>query len=249
MDIFQSLILSQWLLIALGAFLIGLSKAGIRGIDVAQVTIMAFIFGSKASTGIVLLLLCLADVFSVSYYHRHAQWKYLKILMPWLIIGVLIGVFIGQDMNEVLFRKSMAIIILAAISLLFLFEYKKNIKIPEGGWFGTSMGLISGITTMLGNLAGAFSTLYFMALKVPKDHFIGTVSWLFLIINLFKVPFQILFWKNITIATLKYDLVLAPFVILGFFIGVQIVKRLTNDTYRKMVLSLTLIGALVMLIK
>ena len=50
MDFFQSLQLSQWLLIALGAFLIGLSKAGIRGIDVAQVTIMAFIFGSKASS-------------------------------------------------------------------------------------------------------------------------------------------------------------------------------------------------------
>lgn len=249
MDFFQSLLLSQWLLIAVGAFLIGLSKAGIRGIDVAQVTIMAFIFGSKASTGIVLLLLCLADVFSVSYYHRHAQWKYLKILMPWLIIGVLIGVFLGKDMNEGLFRKSMALIILAAISLLFLFEYKKNIKIPEGGWFGSGMGLISGITTMLGNLAGAFSTLYFMALKVPKDHFIGTVSWLFLIINLFKVPFQIVFWKNVTIETIKYDLILAPFVIIGFFIGVRIVKRMTNDAYRKMVLALTLVGALAMLIK
>ncbi len=249
MDFFQSLQLSQWLLIALGAFLIGLSKAGIRGIDVAQVTIMAFIFGSKASTGIVLLLLCLADVFSVSYYHRHAQWKYLKILMPWLIIGVLIGVFLGKDMNEVLFRKSMALIILSAISLLFLFEYKKNIKIPERGWFGSGMGLISGITTMLGNLAGAFSTLYFMALKVPKDHFIGTVSWLFLIINLFKVPFQIVFWKNVTIETIKYDLVLAPFVIIGFFIGVRIVKKMTNDAYRKMVLALTLVGALAMLIK
>ena len=249
MDFFESLQPGQWLLIGVAAFLIGLSKAGIRGIDVAQVTIMAFIFGSKASTGIVLLLLCLADVFSVSYYHRHAQWKYLKILMPWLLIGVLVGVFLGKDMNEVLFRKSMAVIILAAILLLFLFEFKKNIKIPERGWFGSSMGLISGVTTMLGNLAGAFSTLYFMALKVPKDHFIGTVSWLFLIINLFKVPFQIIFWKNVTMETFKYDLVLAPMVIFGFFVGVKIVKRMTNDTYRKMVLALTLIGALVMLVK
>lgn len=238
-----------WLLAVVAAFLIGINKSGIRGIDAAQVTIMAFVFGSKASTGVVLLLLCLGDAFSVVYYHRHAQWKYLKILMPWLVIGILIGVFVGKDMDEAIFRKVMAIIILVAISLLLLFEYKKNIPIPEGGWFGTSMGLSAGVSTMLGNLAGAFSTLYFMALRVPKDHFIGTVSWLFFIINLFKIPFQVIFWKNVTWQSIQYDLALAPFVIIGFLVGVQIVKRLNNDSYRKMILVLTSIGALVMLFR
>jgi hypothetical protein len=67
---------------------------------------------------------------------------------------------------------------------------------------------MAGITTMLGNLAGAFSNLYFLAMRLPKNHFIGTSAWLFLVINLFKLPFQVLYWKNITISSLQTDLVL-----------------------------------------
>ncbi len=249
MEFIHSLTTYQWVFALLGAFLIGINKSGLRGIDVAQVTIMALVFGSRYSTGIVLLLLCLGDAFAVFYYHRDAQWRYLKILLPWIVLGILIGVFVGRDLNEIIFRKIMAVIVLSAISLLLLFEYKKNIHIPEKGWFSTSMGLTAGITTMLGNLAGAFSTLYFLALKVPKTNFIGTVSWMFFLINLFKIPLQIFFWKNVSLETLKIDLLLAPLVIIGFLIGVQIVKRLNNDHYRKLILILTLIGCIAMLLK
>ena len=64
----------NWVLIFLGAAIIGLSKAGLKGIDMMNVTIMAIVFGGKASTGVVLPLLCIADVLAVVYYHRHAQW-------------------------------------------------------------------------------------------------------------------------------------------------------------------------------
>ena len=66
---------TDWSLILLGAFIIGLAKAGLKGIDMLNVTIMAIVFGGKVSTGIVLPLLCCADIMAVAYYHRHAQWK------------------------------------------------------------------------------------------------------------------------------------------------------------------------------
>ena len=50
---------------------------------------------------------------------------------------------------------------------------------------------------MLGNLAGAFANIYFLAMRLPKNGFIGTAAWVFLVINLFKLPFQVLVWKNI----------------------------------------------------
>ncbi|RYZ45126.1 MAG: sulfite exporter TauE/SafE family protein, partial [Chitinophagaceae bacterium] len=43
--------LLNWTLILLAAFILGLSKAGIKGIDMMNVTIMALVFGGKASTG------------------------------------------------------------------------------------------------------------------------------------------------------------------------------------------------------
>src|SRR5205085_6075218 len=111
MDILSSYSLTNWILILLAAFIIGLSKAGLKGIDMMNVTLMAIVFGGKASTGIVLPLLCAADIMAVTYYHRHAQWPQFWKLIPWMIIGVLIGVYVGRDLNEVIFRKLMAVII------------------------------------------------------------------------------------------------------------------------------------------
>src|SRR3954470_9898475 len=98
---------TNWILILLGAFIIGLSKAGLKGIDMMNVTIMAIVFGGKASTGIVLPLLCAADIMAVLYYHRHAQWPHFWKLLPWMLAGILIGVYVGKDMDEALFRKIM----------------------------------------------------------------------------------------------------------------------------------------------
>src|SRR6476661_2098905 len=112
MDILSAYSLTNWILILLAAFIIGLSKAGLKGIDMMNVTIMAIVFGGKASTGIVLPLLCVADIFAVIYYHRHAQWWHFWRLLPWMIAGILIGVFTGKDINEELFRKIMALIII-----------------------------------------------------------------------------------------------------------------------------------------
>lgn len=68
--------LLDWVLISLAAFFIGLSKAGLKGLDMLNITLMALVLGSKASTGMVLSLLCFADVMAVRYYHRHVQWNH-----------------------------------------------------------------------------------------------------------------------------------------------------------------------------
>ncbi|MEI6947357.1 sulfite exporter TauE/SafE family protein [Paraflavisolibacter sp. H34] len=239
----------NWSLIALAAFIIGLSKAGIKGIDMMNVTLMAIVFGGKASTGIVLPLLCLADILAVRYYHRHAQWDHFWKLLPWMVAGILVGVFVGKDLDETVFRKIMAAIILLTVALVLLLEWKKRPSIPHNRLFVATMGLTSGFTTMLGNLAGAFSNIYFLALRMVKNDFIGTAAWVFLVINLFKLPFQVFFWKNITPATLWIDLLLLPALLLGFFAGIRLVSRIKDDSYRKVVLVLTLIGAAVIFFK
>ena len=239
----------NWGLILLSAFFIGLSKAGLRGIDMMNVTIMAIVFGSKASTGIVLPLLCVADIIAVIYYHRHAQWNHFWKLIPWMAIGILVGVYVGKDMNEVLFRKIMAIIIITTVFIMVALEIKKNQIIPTNKFFVANMGLAAGFTTMLGNLAGAFSNIYFLAMRMPKNDFIGTASWVFLVINLFKLPFQFFFWKNITPESLYTDLFLLPSVVIGFWIGVKIVSKIKEDNYRKVVIVLTFLGALAIFFK
>lgn len=245
----QDFTITEWVLICSAAFIIGMSKAGLKGVDMLTVTLMALVFGGKSSTGLVLPLLCAADVAAVAYYHRHAQWYHFRRLVPWMAVGVLIGVWIGKDMNEAVFRKSMAGIILVTIIIVLWMEYRKSKEVPHHPAFAAAAGLSAGITTMIGNLAGAFSNLYFLAMRVNKNDFIGTAAWIFLTVNFFKLPFQVFSWHNINTATLRIDAYLLPALAAGFVTGIWLVRRIRDGLYRKLVIVLTLIGAVVMFVK
>ena len=250
-DIISSYNLStfQWASVFVAVFLLGLSKSGIKGIGILIVVILAFVFGEKASTGILLPMLIVADIFAVTYYHRHAQWKYIKKLIPWMVIGVLFGVWIGNDISEEIFKKLMAIIIIGSVLILFYSENRKSSKIPTSRIFSSSAGLLAGFSTMIGNLAGPIANIYFLAIRLPKNEFIGTAAWLFFIINIFKLPFHFFVWETVSVETLVLNSVLVPALLLGFFMGVSLVKLISNLHYRRFILAVTAIGALVLLFR
>tara|TARA_R110002049_G_scaffold110162_8_gene259201 strand:- start:284 stop:1048 length:765 start_codon:yes stop_codon:yes gene_type:complete len=239
----------QWAAIGFAVFLLGLSKSGIKGIGIIIVVILAFVFGEKASTGILLPMLICADVFAVIYYNRHAQWNIIKKLIPWMIAGVLVGVWVGNDISEMLFKRLMAIIIIVSVLIMFYSESRKSNKVPTNKLFSSGIGFLAGFTTMIGNLAGPISNIYFLAMRFPKNEFIGTAAWLFFIINVFKLPFHIFVWKTVTLDTLVLNSVLIPAVIIGFFLGAYIVKLISNVNYRRFILIVTAVGGIIMLFR
>ena len=237
----------QWIAISFAVFLLGLSKSGIKGIGIILIVILAFVFGEKTSTGVLLPMLVCADILAVIYYNRHADWGIIKKLIPWMIIGVLIGVWVGNDISEYVFKKLMAFIIIISVIIMFFLDRIKSAEPPSNKLFSSSMGFLAGFTTMIGNLAGPVSNIYFLTMRFPKNEFIGTAAWLFFIINIFKLPFHIFVWKTITKESLALNSVLIPAVLIGFFIGVHIVKLISNLNYRRFILIVTAIGGIIML--
>src|SRR5580698_9316732 len=81
-----------WLCAILGAFMIGVSKAGITGISILSVALFTHVFpSSKQASGLVLPLLIFGDCVAVIAYRAHARWSYVWKLMPWTAAGVLLG--------------------------------------------------------------------------------------------------------------------------------------------------------------
>lgn len=241
--------MSNLLFAALAAFIFGLTKSGLKGLGVLGILIMAFIFGSKSSTGIVLPILMMGDIFAVLYYRRNIVWEYFFKLLPWIIGGVLMGVWLGKDMPEEVFKKGMAIIILISVLVVFFQERMDSKYVPDKIWFAGSMGILAGIATMLGNLAGAFTNIYMLSMRVDKRDFIGTLSFLYFLVNIFKFPFHVWSWETINGQTLAFDLMLAPALLLGLLVGVKLVARINNLLFRKIILILTAMGALIILIR
>ena len=211
------------------------------------VPIMAYIFGSRASTGIVLPMLILADLMAVRYYSRHAQWRFLFKLLPWTCLGIMLGTWVGGNLNENSFKKLMAVLIVLSVLLMFVWERKKSKNVPDYLWLAILMGVAAGFTTMVGNVAGGIVTIYLLAMRLPKDQFIGTGAWFFLIINSFKIPFHVFAWNTITWQTLTLNFAMIPFIALGFIVGVYIVGKFNDKLYRQFALVMTAVAALVML--
>jgi uncharacterized protein len=240
---------SGWLILLFSAVLIGLSKTGVSAAGMLAMPLMALSFGGKLSTGIVLPMLCMADVLAVSYYHRHADWSHVLKLLPPAIAGILIGTFTGNNISDAAFKDIMGIIIILSVIILVWRDFKKDIGIPKGYLYPFLMGLCGGFTTMVGNAAGVIMALYLLSMHLPKNIYIGTGAWFFFIVNLFKVPFQIFIWHNIDMKIFMLDLSMFPMIVAGGLAGIYIIKHFPEKAYRIFLIITTALSALIIIIR
>jgi uncharacterized membrane protein YfcA len=115
-------------------------------------------------------------------------------------------------------------------------------RVPHSRWFAWTMGILTGITTMLANAAGPVVALYLLAVALPKSQLIATGAWFFLLVNLVKVPFS----TNLGLiapGTLAINAALAPGVVLGLFLGRAFLRRLPQRAFETLVLCLTACAA------
>ena len=240
--------LIQWLLLALCALFVGMSKVGIPGISMFYIPVLALIFGGKTSTGILVPMLMMADIFGVAYYHRHAEWKYLAKLLPWAFVGIGIGLWVGKIINDEWFKNIIAFLVFAGVGIMLWRERQKRTDLfPHTWWFAAVMGVLGGFATMIGNVAGPIFAIYMLAMNLPKNAFIGTGAWFFLIVNFFKFPLQVWVWNNIGMKTIIMDLMMLPAIAAGAFLGIWIVRKIPDKTYRTFIVVVTVLSAFLLL--
>ena len=240
---------SGWTILFISAIFIGMGKTGVSAAGMLAMPLMAISFGGKLSTGIVLPMLCMADVIAVLYYHRHAEWSHVLKLLPPAIAGILIGIYTGKVISDAVFMDIMGTIILVSVIILIWRDIKKDVRIPRGYLFPFLIGLSGGFATMVGNAAGVIMALYLLSMHLPKNTYIGTGAWFFFIVNLFKVPFHILIWHTITYRSFVLDLYMLPLILAGGISGIYIVKLFPEKAYRIFLIITTAISALLIIIK
>jgi uncharacterized membrane protein YfcA len=236
------------LLFFIVALVLGMAKAGLSGLGLAIIPVMALIFGAKESTGVILPMLITADIMAVIYYRRNAVWKHIFRILPWVAVGIITALIIGNLINNNQFRVVMISVVWIMLILMIVNDLRKKneTKIPDNHFFGSFIGIAGGFSTMIGNSAGPVFTLYFLAMRLPKKEFIGTSAWLYLIMNTGKLPLQALVWKNITLNSLMLDLIAVPVIAAGMFLGINIVKLLPEHFYRYFVIITTLVSSVLL---
>jgi hypothetical protein len=234
---------AQWAVLALTGLFIGMAKTGLFGLGTIMVPVMAYYFGGKLSTGIISPMLVFADLFGVFWYRQHSEWKHLAQLLPWSFAGILLGTLFGNQVDDEAFKLVMGLIVLLSVIIMVWRDYRQIAAIPDYRWLAGLMGLAAGFTTMVGNLAGAVTALYFLTMRLPKNNFIGTAAWFYLIVNLFKLPLHVFAWHTITTDSFVLNLAVFPVIAVGAFIGLKVTRYIPDESYRKFTIAITVLSA------
>ncbi|GHT67906.1 anion permease [Spirochaetia bacterium] len=251
MNIFENLPwdFSPWQIVALVfcGICIGMSKTGFSGITTVIIPFMALIFGAKESTGVMLPMLCFADLLAVIYYRRSASWKYVFRLVPWALGGFAVALLVDRFIPPRGFKMLIGSCILAGLVVMVWNERRgKDAVIPTAWWFSAACGVLGGFTTMIGNAAGPIMSVFLLSMRLPKTVFVGTAAWFFLIVNYLKLPIQHFAWHNISRESLILNLMMVPIILAGALIGVILVKKISEAHFRIMILVLATISTILL---
>ena len=238
-----------WALLGVAAVVVGLSKTAVPGAGTVAVAIFAAVLPAKQSTGVLLLLLIVADLFAVAMYRRHTDWRTLLRLAPAVVVGVLLGVVFLAFADDAWVKRTIGVILLVVIAITLL-RRRFASTVEAGGSHRVALatyGTLGGFTTMVANAAGPVMSMYFLAARFEVKAFLGTAAWFFAIVNLFKVPFSIGI-GIITVPGLVIDLVLVPLVVASAFLGRWLAGRISQALFEKLVIVFTVIGAVYLLV-
>jgi hypothetical protein len=241
-----------WIFAALGAFMVGVSKAGITGLSILSIALFNHVFpSSKQASGLVLPLLIFGDFVAVFAYRKHTQWHYLWRLFPWTAAGVVLGYLTLGRISDHTARIMIGWIIVSLAALSFWRRYASAPNGNEAAIFywpvAALIGVTAGFITLVANAAGPLMAIYLVAMRLPKMEYVGTAAVFFMLLNLFKVPFMVDLGL-ITVQSFSFNLALAPAVLIGALAGRWLLKRVNQNLFEQLVLLLSAIGGILLIL-
>ena len=239
--------MSAFQLVALiaAALLIGINKTGIPGIGLLPVLLLTLTFPTRLSTGLQLVMLCMADVLAVIWYRRSANWKLIVKLLPAAALGLAAGTLVVNHLNDRMMALTIGIIVLFLCTLSIIKDYvlKSEYTLPSHWSIAGTAGFLAGFTTLIANAAGPVMAIYFLSMKLEKKEYVGTGAWFFLLVNWTKLPIFYL-QGRITGQSFRADLAMIPFVLLGGIAGILMLKYISQTWFNRIVIIFSIIAGL-----
>jgi len=223
----------RWLLGGFCALLIGIGKTGAPGVSTLTVPLVGDARHAAAWTAPILVT---GDLFAVAYWRRHAEASALVSLIPWVAIGMAAG-GAAFTLSEPVVRRLLGTIVLGMLAVGLLRRFRPGV----GGGHAPFYGISAGFASTVANAAGPVMSLYLLSKKLPKEQFVATGAWFFLIVNVAKLP---IYWSHHLVSrpSLLFDLVLAPAVVCGALSGLWLVHRVPQRLFDGLILTLTAVS-------
>lgn len=240
-------------LIIIGAILIGLSKGGFGGPAlVAMLTpLFTLMLPTGQAVGLVLPLLLFGDVFAVWIYWRKWDMRYVKLMLPTSLVGILVGgilLLVLADSNQgTTLRRILGLFTLLIVLYKFGSGWLKSFHYEPREWHGRLVGFAAGFGSALANVGSPPFTAYMLLQNIEPMPFLGTTTLFFAIVNLLKLPLTLLSKNVLDLHQFLSIAWVLPVIPISIWFGKRFVHWVNPKTFENIMLVLLFAMSLLML--
>jgi len=211
----------------------GISKGGFgSGAAFASASILALIVDPRAALGLMLPLLMLIDLATLRPYWKSWNWPDARLLILGGVPGVGLGVALFRVADADMLR-----LLIGAISVGFVVWHlaqRTGVIRPFARRLSARAGLLAGVTagftSFVSHAGGPPVALFLLSQGMGKTTYQATTVLVFWVINIAKfIPYAVL--GMFTLQTALADLLLAPFALLGAWVGVRAHRAIPDGLF------------------
>ena len=210
--------------------LYGIAKGGFGGaVAVLSVPLMALVMSPPQAAAILLPILVAMDAVVVKTYWGVYDRRALSLLLPWAMLGILLGYLTAEVMKDDWMR-----VVIGLISTVFglqsLLGWTRASSREHNRTAAGVFGSLAGFTSFSIHAGGPPFTMYLLPKQLSPLVFAGTAGLFFAVVNAVKlVPY---YWLGqFSTENLLYSLILVPLAPLGVKIGHILVQRSDQKLY------------------
>jgi hypothetical protein len=234
--------------VAIPAVLImGVSKGGFgSGLGIMATPLVALAVPTPQAAAIMLPILLVMDATGLAAYRGTFHRRNLGLLLAGGVAGIALGALTFRYFSEAMIRA-----VLGAMAIAFVAH-----RMHQGGTGapavtpsrakGLFWSTVSGLASTIAHAGGPPLSVYLLPQKLDKAVLVGTTVIFFAVINVVKlVPY---FWLGLFEArNLSTSLVLAPLAPFGIWLGVWLMRRLSQDLFYRIAYAMLVIVGLKLL--
>ncbi len=234
--------------VAIPAVLVmGVSKGGFgSGLGIIATPLVALAVPTPQAAAIMLPILLVMDATGLAAYRGTFHRRNLGLLLAGGVAGIALGALTFRYFSEAMIR-----VLLGAMAIVFVAH-----RMHRGGTAapaetpsrakGLFWSTVSGLTSTIAHAGGPPLGVYLLPQKLDKAILVGTTVIFFAVINAVKlVPY---FWLGLfDERNLSTSLVLAPLAPFGIWLGVWLMRRLSQELFYRIAYTMLVIVGLKLL--
>ena len=221
-------------LLALAAWLVGLSKGGLPTIGMLAVPLLTLVMPPMQAAVLLLPIYILSDMVGIYLYRKAFSLTHLRLLIPAGLVGIGIGWLTASHVSDAMLALLIGLIGIGFCLNTWLRKTAPSETPALRPVWGRIWGALSGFTSFISHAGGPPFQMYMLPQRLPKLVFAGTSTLFFAVVNAAKlVPYE--FIRPYDLVSLQQAAWLVPFALIGTVVGAWLTRRLADVWFYRLV--------------